>query len=285
MHIGSSIRTTSLLLALCGAFGCGASAPQHETAAGSAPAAVEGEVMDGAEVTDMPAAQRMIIHNATLELRADDPEEVIEHAVAIARAVSGHASGSETASDNGEVQHATATLRVPSDSFEETLQQLREHGELLHESVTGEDVTEQYMDLEARLHAQQTLEKRLLLLVAQASSVEETLEVERELARVRGNVESLDAQTRSLSNRAAMATIELRVYSPTARGSETLASTMADALDDSRELLIGTLGAIVRMFGVVAPLAALGLPILLVVRRRQRRAARQSLPQQIPPQA
>jgi hypothetical protein len=271
--------TLSFLAVLALGAGCGADAeppPQLLPATTVEDAAAfSGAANDdvGGEVTARATAQRMIIHNATLELKADDPDSVIADAIEIAEHLSGHAAASETSSEDGAVQMATATLRVPSTVFEQTLSELRDHGDLLHETVSGDDVTEQYVDLEARLHAQETLEKRLLLLVGQSSSVEETLKVEQELARVRGNVESLEAQTRSLAERSAMATIELRVYSPTAQGAPGFTSEMAEAASDAREACIRVMGGLVRILGVLAPFYLVGFPVFLLIRRRQRRLA------------
>jgi hypothetical protein len=141
----------------------------------------------------------------------------------------------------------------------------------LHQQISTEDVTEAYLDLDARLRTQRALETRLVALVAEADSVAETIEVERELARVRGSVESLDAQTRSLAGRAAMATIEITAVAPSSAEAGGFSSAMTAAYDDAQEIAVGTVGAFVRLLGLMLPFWVVGGPVLLIVRRRRRK--------------
>lgn len=215
----------------------------------------------------------MLVKTAALTVRAEDPAATIDAAVATATAAGGYSSSATSDGQDAQVQRATATLRVPVTEFEAVMDDLRGAGELVHQEIATEDVTEAYVDLDARLRTQRALELRLVALVAEAGSVAETIEVERELARVRGSVESLDAQTRSLAGRAAMATIELTAVTPDSAEAGGFASAMAAAYDDAQDIAVGTVGAFVRLIGLMLPLWVVGVPILLVVRRRRRKTA------------
>jgi hypothetical protein len=213
----------------------------------------------------------MLVKTASIIVRADDPSAAVDEAIALAREAGGYSSSATSDGEDEQVQRATATLRVPVSEFEAVMDALRGGGELLHQEISTEDVTEAYVDLDARLRSQRALESRLIALVGQAQTVEDTIEVERELARVRGTVESLDAQTRSLSKRAAMATIEVTAVSPASAEAGGLVSTVSVAFDDAQRISIGAVGVFVRLLGLVLPIALVGFPVLVAVRRRQRR--------------
>jgi hypothetical protein len=108
-----------------------------------------------------------------------------------------------------------ATLRIPSSRLDEAVRALRTVGRVIDESHSGEDVTEQVMDLEARLANARNTEKRLNdVLLNRTGKVGDVLEVERELARVRGEIEQLDAQRVNLKRRVTYATVTVQVHEP-----------------------------------------------------------------------
>lgn len=104
------------------------------------------------------------------------------------------------------------TLRVPANRLAEAVAALRALGRVLDESQTGDDVSEQVRDLEARLTNSRNTEKRLAnVLQNRTGRVSEILEVEREIARVREEIERMDAERQNLERRVAYATITLHV--------------------------------------------------------------------------
>ena len=111
------------------------------------------------------------------------------------------------------------TIRVPAAVFEETLSGLGKLGDELHREVNVEDVTEQYADLEIRLRNAEVVRQRLESLLAKASSVEDALAVERELARVTGVIEQLKGKRKLMSELVAFSTISVSFQ---ARGVEHL---------------------------------------------------------------
>ena len=122
-----------------------------------------------------------------------------------------------------------ATLRIPSDHFDAALEELRSRGEVLREGVDGQDVTEQYSDLQAQLRSQKALEERILAILSRTESVEDALTVEKELLRVRSSIETLEGRSKLLEHQVDMATIHLTVVNPTqsnAPESETVASRL-----------------------------------------------------------
>lgn len=103
-----------------------------------------------------------------------------------------------------------ATLRVPATELDTALADLRQLGRVQAESQKGEDVTRQYADLTARLSNARNTEQRLTeILKKRTGKLSDVLEVERELARVRGGIEQMDAERRVTADQVAFATIQL----------------------------------------------------------------------------
>ncbi|HEV8385054.1 MAG TPA: DUF4349 domain-containing protein [Candidatus Acidoferrales bacterium] len=106
----------------------------------------------------------------------------------------------------------TATLRIPAERLEKAMAELRALGRVKDETQSGEEVTQQHVDLTARLANARATEKRLVEVLQQRTGkVGDVLEVEREIARVRGESEKLDAEQRGLEKQVRFATVHIRV--------------------------------------------------------------------------
>lgn len=240
---------------------------------------------------DQPAAaSRMVIRNARLSIRASTPSEVAIAATRLAEQVGGFVESSDTQGVGDAVYRVDASLRVPSDRFESVLAELRSRGELLQETVTGEDVTEQHADLDARLRSQRVLEERLLTILGKVESVEDALSVESQLVQVRTQIERLDASVRGMENRVSMATITLVVESPhqvNATPAETVISRLDRAVDDAGQLFVGGLAGMIRLMGALLPVGLAFIPFGFVGRRlwvrRRRQQALMAAAMQVPP--
>jgi hypothetical protein len=113
----------------------------------------------------------------------------------------------------GAAQSLTAILRVPSDQLDAALAELKKLGRVEQESQGGEEVTEQYVDLTARLTNAKNTEQRLIeVLRERTGKVADILAVEQEIARVRGEIERMTAERKSLEGRVSLATINLQLH-------------------------------------------------------------------------
>lgn len=216
---------------------------------------------------------RMVIREATVDLRADHPGDVADSIINLAASAGGFVVQADKTGVGDEVTRVEVTLRVPEKEFEPTLVRLRALGTPLREQIGGQDVTEEFVDLQARLRAKQKLETRLTEILGQAASVKETLEVENELARVRTEIEQLQGRSKYLEDRVRMSTIHVTAtapFQPTAVDPESFASHMAEAFDTAGDAFVAVVGGLVVVAGALAPLgivlALLGLAIMLAVR-------------------
>lgn len=154
-------------------------------------------------------SERMVIRSAYLALVVDDVGASMVQITSLAGAYGGYVVNSDIREDKNRL-YASISFRVDSTRFNEALQALRSLAvDIRSESTSGEDVTEEYVDLEAKLLTLEASEAQLLELMKQAGTVEEILEVQRELTRTRGEIEQIKGRMQYLEQSAALAYISV----------------------------------------------------------------------------
>ena len=155
---------------------------------------------------------RALILTANVSLKAKDAWTVSDRVQSIALGLGGDIL-SLAQSGSGEHRSATLTVRVPQARFNDALRQIREIAdiEVLTSNVDGKDVTDQFVDLQARLTAKKTEEQRYLALLARADKIEDILKIDGVLSQVRTQIEQLTAQVNSIKARTTYSTIVVQV--------------------------------------------------------------------------
>lgn len=221
------------------AMGCasGASVPEDQVRAPAAPAA--GFAPLGAAAAPAPAAkpaavagagfststdetkgapnldiaQRQVISNASVALEVENVQDRVNQVRTIAESLGGFVEN--LSSSGGEDrQHATVSFRVPQPQFFTAMERITALGKVLSQSVGAEDVTERFIDLRARLQSATREEQSLLSLLGRAISVSDVLTIERELSRIRSEIERLQGQLNFLERRVELATISVSLSQP-----------------------------------------------------------------------
>jgi chromosome segregation ATPase len=148
----------------------------------------------------------------------------------------------------------TASLRVPADELDATLAELRKLGQLSEEKQGGEEVSQQYVDLKARLDNARHTEKRLTeLLTKRADKLKDVLDVEREIASTREDIERMEAQQRNIKNQVSYASIDLKLrqeYKPALHlGPPAIGTRLRNALVDGYHSAVeSALGLVLFLF-------------------------------------
>ena len=167
---------------------------------------------EGQTVTKAADADRKIIRTGRVELVVAAYDTARTKIEALLAQSHGYIDSTNVNHHAGEVSDATLVIRIPADGLGSILPKLREIGEIVSESTAASDITEQYVDVEARLASKKTLEKRLLELAANPKgNISDVLAVERELANVRGEIEGYEGQIRQWKDRIAMTTLTLQL--------------------------------------------------------------------------
>jgi hypothetical protein len=238
--------------------------------------------IDKAEVTN-EAFDRRIIRNASLTMEVDSTADAQHRVTWIAESHGGFVVTSE-AKQRENVDPSKRTLdiklvvRIPSDRFGSALDEIKKlAGNLPEANITGQDVTEDFIDLEARIKTQKALELQFMQIMKQASEVEDALTVQRQIADVRTEIEKLEGRKRFLENRSSLSTITVNIQEPKviAVSPTGFGHTIRDAVSDSLELASGLLIFFVRFVIVMAPIFVFVLlPSGLILRYFIRRAKR-----------
>ena len=236
------------------------------------------------------AIDRKIIRNADLTIEVASTTQAQQQVTQIAETHGGFIVTSEAKQrENSEPAKRTVDVklivRVPSPQFNSALSQIESLAtNMPQRNVTGQDVTEEFIDLEARIKTQKALELQFLEIMKQATKVADALEVQRQIAEVRTEIEKLEGRKRFLANQSSLSTITVNLTTPspivvTASG---FGHTLREATSDSIELASGLVIFFVRFVIVSMPvLLLIILPLSLVALYFRRRAQRIRLAAQL----
>jgi hypothetical protein len=223
-------------------------------------------------------SQRLILKSATLDLQVDDTGQTLDRIAQTVNDLQGYIINQRVWHE-GESKRATITLAVPAQEFESTLRRLRDlAARVVHEEISGQDTTDQYVDLEARLRNLKATRDRVRGFLDQAQSVEGALQVNRELSALEEQIEQAQSRLNNLRQRVAFATITVNL-APTPPSPPPdhwrpgdMAQKAANALVSVGQTLVDTLVWAIIALGpvfLVAYLLIWGLGKL--VRRREHR--------------
>ena len=168
----------------------------------------------------------------------------------------------------------TLTMRVPAGNFSRAVADLSALGETLQARIHGEDVTADYVDLEARIKTWTAQERVLLRLMADARSVDETLTVQRHLQNVQLQIEGLKGQLRVLRDQVGDGTITVSLHEPTLQREEVETPPISPGFGETWRKAVGgfldVVSTVAIGLGYLVPIAVLVTGIWLLVRRRIR---------------
>ena len=240
-----------------------APAPQKTRAVGGTASRIPSGALENAESVERrlretlsaqpgaagPIVAPMMARTATVSVLVDDVDAARARIESLLRERQGYVSELTVSGDASSGRSLTTTVRVPTAQLDSALAAIRVLGRVIGESQTGEDVLEQSLDLQARLTNARVTEERLnRLLQERTGRITDVLEVEREVTRVRGEIERLDAQRQNLATRVAFAIVQLTVSdAPKASlelGTLPTSTRLRNALvDGSRQALESALAA------------------------------------------
>jgi hypothetical protein len=259
------VQIAAVLLLACVVLACSA-APAPSSPSGGATVAG-----NRAPTSQSTGSDRLIVRTATLTVLVNDVPGVAAKAAELATSLGGFVVSSNQR-DDGTSPTAMVTIRVPAARLDDALAQLKGLAvRVRNEQVTGQDVTEEFVDTDARLRNLRATEARYLELLQQSASVNDVLGVEKELTNVRGQIEQLQGRLQFLQRSVDLATITIDIRA---------ASGIAVLLPDWNILPVVTnaLAALVNVvYGIlvlviwIAVFTPLWLPGLLLIRRWRRR--------------
>jgi hypothetical protein len=304
------MRLCTALLAIS-VIACGRDASQsngvasHEAAATTGSAGFSGKVMGTAAPASAPApaAPRRMMANESpetqqslgvdqfqnLDAGATQPTMVIRTGQAfievekvdaamlkvrqLAAQVGAYVANSSMSGGRDQIRQATVELKIPAAKYDEAVGSLSSIGKVETVNSNAQDVGEEFVDITARVNNSRKLEERLLnLLATRTGKLDDVLRVERELARVREEIERYEGRLRYLSTRAAVSTLNITIHEPAPiLGSDPGQNPIAAALRRAWRNFVGLVAGLIASLGVLIPLAAIALAAWLGYKRWRRR--------------
>ncbi|MFF2039885.1 DUF4349 domain-containing protein [Kitasatospora sp. NPDC058170] len=268
-----------------------AGAPAVGGAGAAQPSAAPPAAGDGRAATGAPPSAavsvpdtRLIAYTAQLTLRAKDVAKVLEQARALTAATGGYVGGetvnggaNDSAGAGGQI-----TVKVPSASFQQTLDQLAGLGEVLTRKSQADDLTQQVADVASRVQTQQASVERVRALMAQTKTLSEITSLESELSRREADLESMQKQLKELSARTSLSTITLDVRreakpvpvdEPEKKKEKGFWASVGSALGGGWNVLVTIVRGLAMAVAAVAPFLLVLGPLALVLWLLRRRRA------------
>ncbi|MFC1787266.1 DUF4349 domain-containing protein [Halobacteriota archaeon] len=186
-------------------------APAPRPAPMLAPMPATGAAQTDYQYVDTDTEQK-IIQRASLSIEVVDFQASSNALILIVERSDGFVSDSYSYVTGTGLKRGDFTIRVPTDEFLSVISEIEQIGTVKSKHTSGQDVTEEYIDLKARIDNSERQEQRLLEILDMANNTQEVLEVEREIWRVRSEIEQLTGRINYLENRIELSTISVSLY-------------------------------------------------------------------------
>ena len=237
------------------------------------------EANDAGGSGETSATDRKIVRTGSITMEVSDISKSQADITDIADQYKGYVVSSNQRADQEEPS-GYISIRIPAGSFNDVMQKLRALAlKVTYENTNSQDVTEQYMDLEAQLHNYQATETQYLELLKKADNVKDILEVQRELSNVRGNIERVKGRMQYLERTSDMSLIEVTLKKSKPLGESTwdIAGIFKSAVDGLIVLGKAILGILIWLL-VFSPVWIIVLVIIFVIRRRKKSKGKSATP-------
>jgi hypothetical protein len=234
----------------------------------------------GATASPADPASRKLIRTAQLALEVPSYDRAAEAVARTAEEEGGYLAESRAARADAGRRGGSLTVRVPAERFTTVVAALKRLGTVTNESVSTQDVTKAYTDLETRLRVKRDAAARVqAILNTKTARLAEVLEAERELARLTEEIEQMEGERRFYDQQIALSTITIELHEPSPLLGSGPFQPIREAMHESLRVLVASVAALIYVIVFLAPwlvIAGIGWRIVRWVRRR--RAANGKVP-------
>ena len=242
---------------------------------------VEADMEQESVAEDIEAPNtRMIIHQARISTNVNDLKKAQHNMEQKVKNYGGYIVESNVYLESDETSSGKMIVRIPEKHFETFLSEAEaEASKVLEKNVTGQDVTEQYVDLSSRVKSKRAVEERLLAFMNDAEKTEDLLKISSDLAKIQEEIEVLVGKINYLENQTSFSTIELTMYEsriiiPEIENKDlnTWEKTKKQFITSTNSLLSIGSGIIVFIVGnlpVLVLLAVIAVVVVWIIKRRK----------------
>lgn len=220
--------------------------------------------------------ERMIVQNADMSIVVADVLKARDEITSLAQGLGGFVVSANIYGDEGSSLNGQVSIRVPADSFESTLTQIRSLAvRVTSESTNSEDITEEYVDLQSRLRNAQAAESQYLALLTKSNTVQDTLDIYQALTSIRYDIEQIKGRIEYLDRTVAMSQISVSL-SPSVRPVVSPEWSLPETLNSAVRGLATFghgLGTAFVWIGIFSPIWGTALGIGLWRRHRRKKLA------------
>ena len=242
-------------------------------AVGKGGALVPADVKAVSAGTSPETSPAMLIKTGQASIEVDGLDQAVAKTLQLASRLGGYVANSSFTGGRDQVRAATLELKIPAAKYDEAASGLNGIGKLEAINTAVEDVGEEYVDIGARVANSRRLEERLVALLAnRTGKLEDVLAVERELARVREEIERYDGRMRFLKTRAAISTLSVTLHEPLPiLGRTPGENPMAAAFRQAWRNFVGFVTTVIASLGVLVPLGVVAFVAWAAYRRVRRK--------------
>ncbi len=249
--------------------------------AGAREGKAEPDAVSRAQQTPNSIAPSMIIRNGTATVQVDKLDEAVAALRALAVRLGGYVTNTSVTTGQDQVPAAMIELKIPAMRFDSAMAGLSPLGKVESVNTTAEDVGEQFVDVTARLANARRLEERIqTILATRTGKLEDVIAAERELARIREEIERFEGRLRYLSARVALSTLTVSVHEPYPVVGGPGVGPIAESFKNAWRNFVLFIAWFIASLGWLVPLGAITLVVWMGVRKymQRRRAATVTAP-------
>ena len=227
---------------------------------------------DNLEPEQKMPREAKIIKTATLSFESAQPEETHQKILALVAQHNGFVSSDNAGKEYNRI-YRNMVVRVPTENFQALVNGISEGVPYFDQkTISRQDVTEEFVDLEARLNAKRELESRYLELLKQAKNVKEMLEIERELSTIREEIEAKQGRLNYLQDRVSMSTVNIEFYKNTSETGVTLSygQKMKNALKGGWDGISVFFLGLLYLWPLFVVFLGVGLFVRWLIRRKKK---------------
>jgi Domain of unknown function (DUF4349) len=233
------------------------------------------EVETWARPTGLDIGSRLIVRTGQASIEVDSLETSMAALRQIVHRVGGFVADASIQSGRNQIRSATLQLKVPAARFDDLTEGLRPLGRLQFVNVGAEDVSEEFVDLTARVANARRMEERLVeILRTRTGKLQDVLSVEREIARVREEIERMEGRVRFLKASAQLSTLSVNLYEPAPLvATHPGRNVIGEAFKTAWRNFVGVLAGAIASLGFVVPILVLSWGAVIVAKRYRRKIA------------
>lgn len=232
------------------------------------------------QVSDVPdVTNRMIIKSGTMNIETEKYDESANQIADYVKKAGGFITNSSSSVNGSGKKQGSLTIRINSDKYDQMVKDMNNFGKILNSQINGNDVTSEYIDLQARLTTQGELEKRLLTLLNEKTArLTDVVDVEQKLSNVREEIEKIQGRMKFLKNQTEFSTLTVSIYEPSLMTTSSgggffyeLGQGVSRGLKGFTEILSGIITIAIALLPILVILAVLAYVIIFIIRKAKTR--------------